>query len=222
MDDFASFAAGLSVKARVCEHSGSLYGVEVRLAPWAAFTLLGVDMYELADSYIEAGLLLGDRANRLIDGLVALPGWEQRFDLLDDVLAGWIGHGHAWSPRVAWALNELRRRSGTVSIRELAEGVGWRRRQLEYRFREQIGLSPKQTARLFRFRHAAQLLTSGHTPLQTALMCGFSDQAHLTREFSSIAGLTPARFRAQTRGDADAVSLAEQATRHVRSMALTT
>ena len=37
---------------------------------------------------------------------------------------------------------------------------------------------------------------SGATPSDTALACGFADQAHMTRQFKARTGLTPAVFRA--------------------------
>ncbi|GAA2631790.1 hypothetical protein GCM10010411_82450 [Actinomadura fulvescens] len=47
---------------------------------------------------------------------------------------------------------------------------------------------------MFRFRHAEELLTDGWSPVRTAAVSGFSDEAHLTREFKRLTGLTPALF----------------------------
>lgn len=219
---FTSLVAGLNTRARVYQHRGSAYGLDVALAPWAAFTAFGVDMDDLGGGVVELDRLQGDHVHQLTGALVALPDWEQRFALLDDVLSTWIGGGCAWSPRVEWAYNELSRSGGTIPIRKLAEGTGRSRRQLEYLFREQVGLSPKATARVIRFRRVVRLLTAGWTPLRTATACGFSDQAHLTREFKMFTGLTPNRFRAMARIGVDALADAVHGARDVRTLAVAT
>ncbi|WP_225993277.1 helix-turn-helix domain-containing protein [Actinomadura rudentiformis] len=217
----SSLITGVTPTAWICEDSGTGHGVEVVLAPWAAFTVFGVDMHDLAGAVVDPSDVLGVRAHQLAGALAALPGWEQRFDLLDAVLAEWIGHGRAWSPRVEWAYEALRRSRSTLTIGRLAEAVGWSRRRLEYRFQEQVGLAPKATARVFRFRHAARLLTDGWTPIRTAAACGFSDQAHLTREFKHFTDLTPTAFRAHSRA-ADALAAAVHTPRDTRTLALAT
>jgi AraC-like DNA-binding protein len=168
----------------------------VLLSPWAAFTLLQVEMDALADLHVNPEDVLGERGARLIDALISRPDWEQRFELLDDVFTAWLGSGHAWSPRVRWAYDRLFRCGGNIPIRRLAEDVGWHMRHLEDKFREQIGLSPKATARMFRFRRAVRLISNERTLAEAAALCGFSDQTHMTREFKAITGRTPGELRA--------------------------
>lgn len=67
-------------------------------------------------------------------------------------------------------------------------------------FRAQIGVTPKRAARVLRYERAARLLARGDLPVvQVAAMCGYADQAHLTREFTRFAGLTPAVVRRAAR-----------------------
>jgi transcriptional regulator GlxA family with amidase domain len=72
--------------------------------------------------------------------------------------------------------------------------TGWGRRQLENRFLQQIGLPPKTAARIMRLRRALRLLRDGRTVAQTALTCGFSDQAHMSREVRRMTGFPPSRL----------------------------
>ncbi|WP_250287164.1 MULTISPECIES: helix-turn-helix domain-containing protein [unclassified Frankia] len=194
VDSYASFLAGLQTRAKIVENSRSLYAVEVVLMPWVAFTLFGVAMHEVAERVVDPGDLLGGGVRDLTGALAALPDWEQRFALLDTVLAQWIDRGPVHSPRVVWAWQQLIRTGGTIPIARLAAGTGWGRRQLENRFREQIGLSPKAAARVLRLRRALRLLATGTAPVQIAATCGFSDQAHFAREFKAMTGSTPRRF----------------------------
>ncbi|TMR94020.1 helix-turn-helix domain-containing protein [Nonomuraea basaltis] len=216
---YVSMLTGLSTRSWLCAHRGSTYGIEAVLAPWAAFTLCGVAMHDLAGIIIEPDELLGDRLHQLTGALAALPGWRQRFALLDEVLPQWLGRGHPWSPRVEWAYEALRRSCGRIPVRRLADDVGWTSRQLEYRFREQIGLPPKAAARVLRLYRAVRRLAAGWLPADVAAVGGFSDQAHLTREVRAMTGLTPGHLRAPSRL-LGAVATSERAIGQLRSIPL--
>ncbi|RPF33661.1 helix-turn-helix protein [Streptomyces sp. TLI_185] len=200
-----SLFAGPTTTPAVGEHGGRLSGIEVLMMPWAAFTLFGTPLYELIDRTIVPDDLphalgtrrAGDRRNtigELSAALAAVPTWEQRFGLLDDVLVRWSQAGTPSSVRVVRAWSELVRTWGAVPVRSLADEVGWSVRQLENRFREQIGLGPKVAARVLRLQRARRLLAQGRGQAETAAICGFYDQAHLSGEFRAMTGCTPREF----------------------------
>ncbi|MEU6252184.1 helix-turn-helix domain-containing protein [Streptomyces sp. NPDC047043] len=200
-----SVYSGPTTTPAVGEHSGRLSGIEVLMAPWASFTLFGTPLYELIDRTIDPDDLphalatrrVGDRRNtvrELSAALASLPTWEERFGFLDDVLVRWSEAGTPSSARVVRAWSELVRTWGAVPVRSLAEEVGWSVRHLENRFREQIGLGPKVAARVLRLQRARRLLTEGRGQAETAAICGFYDQAHLSGEFRAMTGCTPREF----------------------------
>ncbi len=94
--------------------------------------------------------------------------------------------------REAWSL--LVATGGQVSIRELSAVTGWSANRLRARFAAQIGITPKRAARLIRFERAHVSLSSGRSPIDTAIACGFADQSHLHREVKEFAGVTPAKL----------------------------
>lgn len=73
---------------------------------------------------------------------------------------------------------------------DLAQYVGLSRRRLSSPFALETGLSPKQVARIARFNHAKDLVQSGAQLSDVAAMAGYSDQAHLSREWKSMTGWT--------------------------------
>ena len=86
--------------------------------------------------------------------------------------------------------------AGEVKISEIANLIGLSVRQLERRFRKSAGLTPKQFARARRIRAAAVSVVE-ETEMSwanRAAAMGFSDQAHLAREFSSVTGRSPNSF----------------------------
>jgi AraC-like DNA-binding protein len=66
-------------------------------------------------------------------------------------------------------------------------------RHLERRFRDAVGVNPKWVIRRSRLHEAAERVRDG-APVEWASLAaelGFSDQAHLTREFRAAYGTTP-------------------------------
>lgn len=96
-------------------------------------------------------------------------------------------------PRIASAVRAIERRAGRVSIERLAASAGVTRRQLERRFNEIVGLSPKRLARIVRLQHALRLLEDADRPAgaHAATMSGYADQAHFVRECRELCGYSP-------------------------------
>ncbi|OQP85679.1 AraC family transcriptional regulator [Rhizobium rhizosphaerae] len=83
-----------------------------------------------------------------------------------------------------------------IGLEALAATAGLSRAHLIRAFRRHYFITPHAYQTDLRIRLARRLLGEGTTPLETALACGFADQAHLTRQFKARTGLTPAVYRA--------------------------
>ena len=192
---FGSFAGGLYARPVWVRHEGSSAGVQIDLEPPAVRALLGVPAGELAKRTVGLETLLGDEAGRIAERLHAAPSTAARFRLLDEVLQRRlarfsVARRHPDTER-AWAL--LRESAGRLRIDQLADTLGCSRRHLAKRFAEDVGAPPKVAARLMRFEAARAAL--GTMPLaRLAAEHGFSDQAHLAREFAALGGAPPTRF----------------------------
>ena len=81
-----------------------------------------------------------------------------------------------------------------MPLAELASVSGLSRFELVRRFKHQTGLPPHAFQTDLRINAARELLTQGRPPVEVALACGFADQAHLTRTFRRMVGITPARY----------------------------
>jgi transcriptional regulator GlxA family with amidase domain len=88
------------------------------------------------------------------------------------------------------------------SLRTLADlvtasGIG--ARTLQRLFTEHVGVSPTWVLRRYRLQEAAETVRDGRPVLwaQVAADLGYSDQAHLVRDFRAAIGTTPAAYAAQ-------------------------
>ena len=155
-------------------------------------------MHELAGRAVPLEAVLDEPF--LVERLADAPDWSARFALLDGVLAPRLGDARP-SPELAWAWRRLRETHGRVPVGELATELGWSRKRIVARFRDEIGLPPKAAARLLRFERARDLAGTMSWG-ELAYECGFSDQSHLIAEFRRITGRTPETFLQDTAAQA--------------------
>jgi AraC-like DNA-binding protein len=187
--------AGITLRSQLHEPKAMrfvspLHMVGVRFHPGGAFPFFGVSApneetctpRELMDLYER----IGD-ANGPAETLAILEGW----------LTHRFGRSEL-SPLAAEALRALRAGHRALRVERIAESLDVTSRHLERLFRTQVGYPPKLLARIFRARRAKKLLAArpGLPLSDIAYDLGYADQAHFTREFKSVIGLTPASYRA--------------------------
>lgn len=167
-------------RSRARYHPASAPGtcLRLRIRPGHARRLLGVPLTELADRPVLATDLWGRAAGRLIDDVATLagtrrPGPPARPTALDA------------------ALGEL---AAGRPVGAAADRLGVGERQLRNVFAQEVGLSPKQVARVVRLRRV--LGHRGRDWATVADEAGFFDQAHLISDFRALMGVSPGRFAA--------------------------
>ncbi|MEU5592408.1 AraC family transcriptional regulator [Streptomyces sp. NPDC020298] len=81
------------------------------------------------------------------------------------------------------------------SLADLATELNLSRYQLLRAFRTAMGIPPYAWLAQHRVARARRLLETGLRPAEVASLVGFADQAHLTRWFRRVLGVTPAAYR---------------------------
>jgi AraC-like DNA-binding protein len=177
-------------------------GVQLRLTWRGARALLGLPAVALAGDTVDLDVLLGRRADILLDRLATAGGWTERFALLDAELMALAARGRGDRgvlPEVGYAWDRLTETGGNLRIEELAREVGWSRRHLAEKFRAETGLAPKAAARVIRFEGACDRLRGPDRPslARVAAEAGYVDQAHLSRDFRDLAGIPATTWLAE-------------------------
>jgi AraC-like DNA-binding protein len=185
-------ASGLHTEPAVIRTHGHQHGIQLELTPVGARALLGLHAGELAATTTDTERLplglTGSEHAWIAEG--ASDG--VRLHRLEQALASRLGHRCGEAPdEVTEAWRVLGATGGRARIDDVARHVGWSRRTLLRRFTEELGVSPKRAARLFRFERARRLLMSGHSLAGTASYAGYADQAHLGREWRALTSQTP-------------------------------
>lgn len=195
---FDAPVGGLHVGPATIAHDGTQVGVSFELTPLGSRALLGVPAGALASLVVDLVDLFGPDADELRERMAGAPSWAACFAELDDVLRRRLVEVTGPPPEVARALVVLEASGGGATVEALARHVGWSRRHLGARFKEETGLSPKAMARVIRFGRSRQRLAAGGTTIAAvAAECGYYDQPHLVREWQAMAGCSPSAWLAE-------------------------
>jgi AraC-like DNA-binding protein len=195
-DGLRSAVVGTMTAAVVIEQVGRIDMLGVRFRPGCASAFLR--------------LPLGDATNRTFELEALGEGWqattrrmhaadraEERVTLLLAALADRFRPDAMADRVIGGAWSRITASGGALSVRTLAASIGVGERRLQRLFHERVGLSPKEAARVVRFRSALlRMQRHPDRPLgRIGLEAGYYDQPHFNREFARFAGLPPAGWR---------------------------
>lgn len=150
--------------------------------------------------------------SELRERLRAAPTPAYRLVVLEDILTRHLPTVRGIDPLIAHALFRL---DHGVAVGDVVVESGFSHRHLARTFTEAVGLSPKTYCRLRRFNHTLDHLRSAPntTLADVSAAEGYADQAHMTREFRAIAGVTPGHYRRISPVSARHVPISSERTR---------
>jgi AraC-like DNA-binding protein len=153
----------------------------VSIEPLIASAWLNTPLNELTDLLIPLGDIKPAVAGRLSEAFfsgVIQSSW------------GPINGNEGWTPdkRLELAVSRLRHGAFVASA---AAALSVTPRHLVRLFQRQLGIPPRQFARIVRLRRAVIMIKRGATIVEAAAGAGFADQPHFTREVHAFAGRSP-------------------------------
>lgn len=191
---YFAVASGLHTRPAAVGGSQPQRGIWLALTPAGSRALLGVPAAALADQILDLPAVaphLGELPERLAEARC----WPDRLRLVERVLLAALDRNLGGTVRreVTEAIPQL---TGTATVEGAANHVGWSRRHLSTAFGTELGVTPKVYQRIARFEASRRRLT---TPTRQGLAAvaaasGYADQAHLTREWTTLAGCPPAAW----------------------------
>jgi AraC-like DNA-binding protein len=171
---------------------GNVDSFVVIFQPGGLFKLLSVPLHSLTDQDYEGRSVIGPGVDELADQLAASRSSAERVRISDKYFLERC-QNPCCSRDISALAGRLRMHPGSLKVVDLAREAGLSTRQLERRFLEQIGMSPRMFARVARFEAALRLKreTPGLRWTHIAHELGFHDQMHMLRDFRKLSGATP-------------------------------
>ena len=168
--------------------------VGLRFYPEGAKCLLNMDMVHTTDSSLGQQDLNQVKMNSIENAFYGQRGLLKGIKSLLITLEKLIDHDQ-YDEQIGHLQRYLRHKRGVVSVEKAIFNVALSQRQLERKFKSNVGMTIKEYTRVLRFQFALKQLESGHRDLsQIALNCGHYDQAHFSREFKKFSGKGPKRY----------------------------
>ena len=192
---------------RRLEGSGRVLGCRFR--PGALLGARGAALSSLLDRTVPAEQVLGPWVDRLPGDL----GGAQ--ELLLEHLPSVEPQGRLVEQAVALLTAER----DLTRVGDLADRLGTTSRTLQRRFEQCLGVGPKWVLQRQRISDALGEVEAG-TRVDWAVLAvtlGFTDQAHLTRVFRDLVGVTPAAYERRVRAAQRPSAAASSATSSPRS-----
>ncbi|MEO1056846.1 MAG: AraC family transcriptional regulator, partial [Actinomycetota bacterium] len=199
---FRAVVGGLHSRPAYIHRSAPESGIAVDLRPDMVRRVFGVPAAALAASSVELSDVLGRQGDEFAERLCERATLADQLAECERQLATLVDHHEretTATERRAWGL--LEGSDGRLPISAVAADVGWSRQHLRRKFAAEYGMGPKDAARVMRFGKAVATMKATPTQslAQVAADSGFSDQAHLTREWNDLAGCTPTQWRGEER-----------------------
>jgi AraC-like DNA-binding protein len=188
--------SGPMTRPMVLRHAGALDLLGVCFRPGGAYPFLSYPASELVDACAGLDDLLGSAGLQLADRIRNSATARERVAALDEFFLARLGGARRDDVRVRRALGSIESLGGRVSVDQLARLAGLSSRQLERRFKECVGIPPKQLCCSLRFKNVFKCLTR-HPAEQwasVAAACGYYDQSHMINEFRRFTGASPAAY----------------------------
>lgn len=176
---------------------GSIRLLIAVLYPFGAAALLKIPASELRNQIVGCDDCFRTDAALVNDEIASSPAIHDKIRAAEHFLLSQLSDSGSNNALVTHAVNIIHTQNGLVPVAQLAASTGTTERQLQRKFEEQIGISPKRYAGITRMQYALRMLRKKSGDLSLAgIACesGFFDQAHLTREMKGLSGLTPGQY----------------------------
>lgn len=187
------FVVGQMKRFLEIEPAGQMGLLAVRFYARGAYLFFQRPLSEVAAGIVDLEDIWKETASELTERIALADGMAARVQLIEEALLALLSRNRRHDPAVDRCLQLIETNFGQVNVVQLAADLGVSSRQLTRRFQKTVGLSPKEFARVNRFVHVLHCLRgNGHRTLtETALDCGYFDQAHFNHEFREMAGMAP-------------------------------
>jgi AraC-like DNA-binding protein len=173
------------------ENTGVASILGLKFRPTALTRLFDISMQTITDQVVPLNPFAG-KLRPLEIAIRGLQDFDTRICLVNDYLNALPVENHSV---IDDAVSLIFESKGTISVTELTTAVGIGERSLERLFRKFVGLTPKFYARIIRFSHIFQAVTSGKQNwAQLGLETGFYDQSHFIKNFKAFTGEDPSVY----------------------------
>ena len=193
----ASYVIGGRSKSVFTQSTGGLRLAGVKLDPRALRALIGMPLGEFRDTTVAFADLGVTALSELEERIANLRIVDQLANVFDQFFLRRMTDGSREENAVSHLLERIRATRGSQSILQWAREHRVDPRTLERRFVAQMGMAPKQFARIERFKHSYHRLRTQQRGKWRDYLEPYYDESHFNREFRQFLGMSPMTWLCQ-------------------------
>ncbi|MFD2287378.1 helix-turn-helix domain-containing protein [Pedobacter petrophilus] len=169
------------------------------LQPSALLKLFNIAAFEINDKTIPFADLTGHSGRLLIESVQEQPDNAVAISLIEDFLFNRAIKKTYHDDIVSTSVKQIYAHKGMKGPTKIFKDIPATERQLERKFLEHIGLSPKKFAGIIRLQYFLKCLKTANPTTnisEISYHCGYYDQSQLNNIFKKNTGLTPLQYQA--------------------------
>lgn len=198
MQPYCSYFVGpMNTHTDLVAFAYSVHVLGIRFLPCGLYRLMGLPLNELLNHKCKASDLTNIFDDSFIERLCNQHDTGSLIGIIDEFLIRNLSkHNPKVDRKILFAVERINQEKGMLSIRSLMSDIYVCQRHFERKFKIYTGYSPKEYSRIVKFWNAIDLLrnTSYDNLLSTAVLAGYYDVPHLSREVKRLSGNTPSSF----------------------------
>jgi AraC-like DNA-binding protein len=193
----AAAVTGLYPDRTFVKYNRDVHLVGAVFQPGSAHLFINEILTQFRADTVDAALVFGQEAYRLLEQLNETSGNREKHHLLELFLLRYLGKNKEEDTytRISSAVGQIHRFNGSLGMQDLQEHCLMSERNFRRKFNEFVGMSPKQYAGIVRVKEFTKIYVSHSSSYQAHLLrAGYTDHAHFNKDFHRITGVAPNTF----------------------------
>jgi methylphosphotriester-DNA--protein-cysteine methyltransferase len=179
------------------EPTGYVNSFAVRFYPYGFANFTSMPIKKLANKETPLKILFGEKQSReLSQKIKQATGTKKRIKIAEAFLLNKLKDKATIDNIVKTTIDTMLLTKGSAPINSILKNELSKRRQIERKFLDNVGISPKKLGKVIRLQAVLKMLLNGQSESLTKLAYDneYYDQAHFTKDFKEFTGTTPKDF----------------------------
>jgi AraC-like DNA-binding protein len=170
--------------------------IGIHFKPGGIRPFLKMPLHELHNVHMPMDFLWGYSSGEIRDELLESDSPENMFRVLERRLFSLAVRPLTKHPAIQFVLSEFQNSPFAGTVGKVMDQIGISHRHFNQIFKEEIGMTPKRLCRIIRFQQVLRMIDNGRMIdwSDTALACGYYDQAHFIKDFRNFSGIKPSEY----------------------------
>jgi len=168
--------------------------IGVEFNPAFAYRFFPLDFAGITNNIVLLSHIIGGEVNDLEQSLSLASTVEIKMDMLQQFLLKQMKQEE--DTVFSHCIQKIETAKGQITMSELEKAMGYTGRWLNMKFKERLGISPKNFAGIIRFNEIYKSLNTHPIRVfsQKEFYDLYHDQSHFIKDFKKFAGMPPARL----------------------------